>query len=268
MSASLLSFTLASSAQAGFFDQVNRALDTVERVNDTIDRGESAARRTQNQLPNQQSQQPTGTQQFPGSIFQPANQAQGGQMEYNIDRRGDDYRNFELNQADARLCQSACNSESRCKAWTYVNPGIQSSRAMCWLKDRVPQAQSNSCCTSGIKTTNSGYKTSAYGASKNVSGLWSTSWYDMNLKQKQGESAVSGTYDFSSGRIYGTMNGNTLTGYWTSTGSARECNTTKYGSRHWGRVKFTFISDNEFKGMYQYCEYEPTSDYKWDGKRK
>lgn len=264
--------SIALSAHAGLFDEINSVLDTVDKVNNTIDRGESAAKRTAERFPEQKQQagqqaaqtaRPYGTQQFPGNIFTPQTTA----MEYNIDRKGLDYRSFELNQPDAKLCQSTCNGDNRCKAWTYVKPGIQSNKAMCWLKDRVPQAHSNSCCTSGVKGAQSTqYKTSGYD-SINVSGNWKSDWGDMTFKQKQAASDVSGTYGFNAGRIYGTMRGNTLTGYWTQSSSSRKCTTRMYGSYHWGRISFTF-TDNQFKGMYQNCEQAPTPDYEWNGTRK
>jgi hypothetical protein len=69
----------------------------------------------------------------------------------NTDLRGDSYRNFELSSTDPTLCQNACKAESQCLAWTYVHPGLQGSNARCWLKNVVPSATANNCCTSGIE---------------------------------------------------------------------------------------------------------------------
>jgi hypothetical protein len=69
----------------------------------------------------------------------------------NTDLHGDSYRNFELSSADPTLCQNACKAESQCHAWTYVHPGLQGSNARCWLKNIVPSATANNCCTSGIE---------------------------------------------------------------------------------------------------------------------
>jgi TolB-like protein len=75
--------------------------------------------------------------------------AVAGQMEYGVDRFGLDYRGFELSAADPKICQSSCSVDPRCKAWTYVKPGIQGILARCWLKDKVPQPRANDCCISG-----------------------------------------------------------------------------------------------------------------------
>jgi hypothetical protein len=73
----------------------------------------------------------------------------GDKMEYGIDRYGLDYRGFQLSVADPKICQSSCSVDLRCKAWTYVKPGIQGTLARCWLKDRVPLPRANDCCISG-----------------------------------------------------------------------------------------------------------------------
>jgi TolB-like protein len=71
-------------------------------------------------------------------------------MEYGIDRFGFDYRGFELSVADPKICQSSCLADPRCKAWTFVKPGIQGRLARCWLKDAVPGPRANDCCISGV----------------------------------------------------------------------------------------------------------------------
>ncbi|NJD60655.1 MAG: trypsin-like serine protease [Anaerolineae bacterium] len=72
-------------------------------------------------------------------------------MEYDTERGGADYKNFDLTQADPTLCRTSCNGESQCKAWTYVKPVYQGAKARCWLKAGVPPAKPNSCCVSGVK---------------------------------------------------------------------------------------------------------------------
>jgi len=74
--------------------------------------------------------------------------AQG--FEHNTDRPGNDYSDFDLQTADASACQSACQNDGKCLAWTYVKPGIQGPMARCWLKKAVPEALAHDCCTSGV----------------------------------------------------------------------------------------------------------------------
>ena len=71
-------------------------------------------------------------------------------FEDNIDRPGWDYSNFNLNNPRAILCQWSCQKDRRCRAWTYVKPGIQGPTAHCWLKYRVPAQVRSNCCDSGI----------------------------------------------------------------------------------------------------------------------
>jgi len=71
-------------------------------------------------------------------------------LEANIDRPGSDYNNFDLTSADPSLCKAACEKDGpKCLAWTFVKPGVQGPSARCWLKNSVPPAFTNNCCTSG-----------------------------------------------------------------------------------------------------------------------
>ena len=70
-------------------------------------------------------------------------------FEKNIDRPGRDYSHAPSRGASD--CSFACQAENRCRAWTYVRPGIQGPSGRCWLKSAVPGAVRNSCCTSGVR---------------------------------------------------------------------------------------------------------------------
>lgn len=72
--------------------------------------------------------------------------------EPNTDRPGGDYNNFDL-PANwvAGTCQELCKANGQCKAWTFVNAGIQAPRPRCWMKSIVPAKVTNNCCTSGVK---------------------------------------------------------------------------------------------------------------------
>jgi hypothetical protein len=72
-------------------------------------------------------------------------------MEYNIDRLGADYASFELRTGDPEGCRQRCESEARCRAFTFVRPGIQGRYARCYLKTTVPQRRADRCCISGVK---------------------------------------------------------------------------------------------------------------------
>lgn len=75
--------------------------------------------------------------------------------EWNIDRQGSDYKNYNLSTDDPGLCQADCENDPSCKAWTYVKPNtIQGPSPRCWLKNAVPPAQAKNCCVSGVKDNN------------------------------------------------------------------------------------------------------------------
>jgi hypothetical protein len=70
-------------------------------------------------------------------------------FETDTNRFGSDYRS--LDAPDAQKCQAACAGEAQCKAWTWVEPGVQGPQAKCWLKNAVPVASKSNCCVSGVK---------------------------------------------------------------------------------------------------------------------
>jgi hypothetical protein len=65
-------------------------------------------------------------------------------------RPGSDIRSIELSQARASWCGYYCAQDARCRAWTYVPPGVQAAGAMCWLKGAVPAAVPAAGMTSGV----------------------------------------------------------------------------------------------------------------------
>ena len=66
------------------------------------------------------------------------------------DRQGLDYKSFEI-EGGPEVCQNACAREARCQAYTWVRPGVQKPKAVCWLKDGVPSPTGNADCVSGVK---------------------------------------------------------------------------------------------------------------------
>jgi len=73
-------------------------------------------------------------------------------MEQNTNRPGQDYRSFDLAAPDPKQCQNACLEDAKCKAWSYVKPGVQGPKARCWLKSGVPPPEPAPCCISGVKS--------------------------------------------------------------------------------------------------------------------
>lgn len=71
--------------------------------------------------------------------------------EMNFNRLGGDYRSIVLRAPSWPNCSLRCLQDHRCKAWTYVKPGIQGRYARCWLKNSVPRGRPDNCCVSGTK---------------------------------------------------------------------------------------------------------------------
>jgi len=71
------------------------------------------------------------------------------------DRPGMDYKVFSIDNSvegfvAVKKCEDACKNEPQCKAFTYVNPGVQGPHSRCWLKNGVPAKMSKDGCTSGV----------------------------------------------------------------------------------------------------------------------
>jgi hypothetical protein len=77
--------------------------------------------------------------------------ANGMAMEFDIDRPGQDFQNFDLSSADPAACEYACRQDPNCRSWTYVKPNtIQGPNPRCWLKTGIPNPVGNTCCVSGV----------------------------------------------------------------------------------------------------------------------
>ena len=72
-------------------------------------------------------------------------------MEYDIDRPGSDIASFDVADANPQVCRARCANDARCRAFTFVRPGIQGRYARCYLKNTVPQRRADRCCVSGVK---------------------------------------------------------------------------------------------------------------------
>lgn len=48
-------------------------------------------------------------------------------------------------------CRDTCAWDRRCKAWTFVKPQKPGDDPVCWLKNWIPHAKTDSCCVSGRK---------------------------------------------------------------------------------------------------------------------
>ena len=74
------------------------------------------------------------------------------EVESGVNRPYGDYKDFEMQPTIAGFgpCQSACEFDEKCKAWTFVQSGVQGHLAHCWLKNSVPKPVADKCCVSGL----------------------------------------------------------------------------------------------------------------------
>jgi hypothetical protein len=63
-----------------------------------------------------------------------------------------DYRAFDLPEPRSELCEAACNTEARCKAYTYTKPGTYDNpKAKCWLKETKGRFVTHANAISAVK---------------------------------------------------------------------------------------------------------------------
>jgi PAN domain len=66
-------------------------------------------------------------------------------VEFNSDRIGQDYKNFQTNSMES--CLRVCATEGQCKSFTFVPPGAQpgtsNAQGICWVKNGIPKASDN-----------------------------------------------------------------------------------------------------------------------------
>lgn len=70
--------------------------------------------------------------------------------EDNMDRYGNDFMNSNV-ASDPAACAQLCAQNSSCVAFTYVAPGVQSSSAVCYLKNAGGSTSYNANTVSGVK---------------------------------------------------------------------------------------------------------------------
>ena len=80
----------------------------------------------------------------------------GPAFEESVLRQGADYDMIFRDGLTAQDCQTACQLDDRCKAWSFVKPTPQNPRPLCSLKSAVPSPQTNRCCISGVKAVAQG----------------------------------------------------------------------------------------------------------------
>ena len=74
-------------------------------------------------------------------------------MEENTNYFGMDYNDGQLPREDCgpECCRDTCEKDPKCKAYTWVKPGVQGATARCWLKHSVPAKSTDYNTISGRK---------------------------------------------------------------------------------------------------------------------
>ncbi|HRH19019.1 MAG TPA: PAN domain-containing protein [Brevundimonas sp.] len=72
-----------------------------------------------------------------------------GELEVGFDRPGYDI-GTSYDAADAEACRAQCEADEACRAFTWVQAGVQAETPVCWLKDQVPGPVEAEWATSGV----------------------------------------------------------------------------------------------------------------------
>ena len=92
-----------------------------------------------------------------------------------------------------------------------------------------------------------------------VAGRWSSDFGTLKIWSNNQANELTGVYintktDQMDGLINGTLDGDLLSGYWIQQTSQRRCAEQKFETYFWGRLEFSFDSDDVFSGRWGYCE--------------
>jgi len=72
-------------------------------------------------------------------------------LEVGIDRLGSDYARIILDNPDPDACMLLCLKDKNCQAFTYVETGAQDEKAVCYLKNGIPDTSNKNYCVSGVR---------------------------------------------------------------------------------------------------------------------
>lgn len=73
-------------------------------------------------------------------------------MMVGTDLMGNDYNRTLLDDNNAASCQSICDKDAKCLAWSWVKPNSgQGPKAVCYVKSAIPNQTKNPNVTSGVK---------------------------------------------------------------------------------------------------------------------
>ena len=74
-----------------------------------------------------------------------------GRLEPDTNRPGGDYKDYDIREGGAEVCQSDCTKDASCGSFTFVKPGIRGRFGHCFLKRGAPSPVADRCCISGVK---------------------------------------------------------------------------------------------------------------------
>ena len=96
-----------------------------------------------------------------------------------------------------------------------------------------------------------------------ISGAWEATYGRIALSVLP-DGGIAGHYPERNGRMFATLAGDILSGYWVEDSSAQRCATLIDNSPYWGRFTFRFLPGyREFSGKWGYCDSAPSND--WNG---
>jgi hypothetical protein len=135
-----------------------------------------------------------------------------GGLEVDVNRRGGDYRHYDLPSNNPNQCRDDCMNDPKCMSFTFLRPSYWGPNAHCFLKDSVPGATQESCCISGVKAGGG----SAGGDAKGLEGTWKFVCCGNNYSgdivfKPAGGNRFTGWMYQQDHTIAGQINGNTVT---------------------------------------------------------
>src|SRR5262249_45456486 len=87
------------------------------------------------------------------TLLPPQIPSQQVRIETDTNRPGGDYKDYDIREGGAEVCQADCARDASCGSFTFVKPGIRGRFGHCFLKRGTPKPVADRCCISGVKAT-------------------------------------------------------------------------------------------------------------------
>ncbi len=185
-------------------------------------------------------------------------------IEGHTDSTGTEEHNLDLSQRRAQAVRDYLARQEALKDYRFEVYGYGESRPV--ASNDTPEGRArNRRVDVMVVPANAAQRQTAQavpagaGSVVSLAGTWEGSEGTLDLRAV-GSGRFHGNYTTDQGRVFFTLAGRQVTGYWVEADSNRRCDTPRDGSYHWGKVKLQVSPDGStMEGDWTYCDSDEAS---------